>query len=77
MSRRGTPGLKKRFRANSAFEWHIDKRIKGYGRLCESTGTSDKDEAARYLARRLEEIRQTVIYGARPAGNSGKPRLDT
>jgi integrase len=65
MSRRGLPGLQKRFRANGAFEWHIDKRIKRYGRLCESTGTSDEDEAARYLARRLEEIRQATIYGTR------------
>ena len=31
------PGLKKRFRTTGAFEWHIDKRIKGFGRLCEST----------------------------------------
>ncbi len=66
MSRARNPGLKKRFRANGRFEWHIDKRIKGFGRLCESTGTSDKEEAARYLARRIEEIRQAAIYGTRP-----------
>jgi len=66
MSKRGTPGLKKRFRANGAFEWHIDKRIKRYGRLCEGTGTSDESEAARYLARRIEEIREAAIYGTRP-----------
>jgi hypothetical protein len=66
MSKRGIPGLKKRFRTNGAFEWHIDKRIKGFGRLCESTGTSDEEEAARYLARRIEEIRQAAIYGTRP-----------
>ena len=66
MSKRGIPGLKKRFRTTGAFEWHIDKRIKGFGRLCESTGTSDEEEAARYLARRIEEIRQAAIYGTRP-----------
>src|SRR5256885_15200897 len=66
MSKRGIPGLKKRFRTTGAFEWHIDKRIKGFGRLCESTGTRDKEEAARYLARRIEEIRQAAIYGTRP-----------
>lgn len=66
MSKRGIPGLKKRFRTTGAFEWHIDKRIKGFGRLCESTGTSDEEEAARYLARRVEEIRQAAIYGTRP-----------
>jgi hypothetical protein len=66
MSRGAIPGLRKRLRANGAFEWHIDKRIKGYGRLCEGTGTSEKEEAARYLARRIEEIRQAAIYGTRP-----------
>jgi integrase len=66
MSRGAIPGLRKRLRANGAFEWHIDKRIKGYGRLREGTGTSDKEEAARYLARRIEEIRQAAIYGTRP-----------
>ena len=43
MSKRGIPGLKKRFRTTGAFEWHIDKRIKGFGRLCESNGTSDEE----------------------------------
>ena len=66
MSRRGIPGLKKRYRTDGTFEWHIDKRIKRYGRLCEGTGTSDQEEAARYLARRVEEIRQAAIYGTRP-----------
>lgn len=66
MSKRRTTGLRKRFREGGAFEWHIDKRIKRFGRLCESTGTSDEEEAARYLARRVEEIRQATIYGTRP-----------
>lgn len=46
--------------------WQIDKQIRGYGRLCESTGTSSLEEAERYLARRLETIRQQIIYGVRP-----------
>lgn len=66
MSRRGTPGLKKRFRANGTFEWHIDKRIKGVGRVSGSTGTSDRQEAERYLARKIENIREATIYGKRP-----------
>src|SRR5437588_13031023 len=65
MSRARNPGLKKRFRANGTFEWHIDKRIKGVGRLRESTRTCDKEEAARYLARQIEEIRQAAMYGTR------------
>jgi integrase len=61
MGRRKPPGLFKRGDA-----WHIDKHIKGHGRLCESTGTCNLAEAERYLARRLEEIRQASVYGARP-----------
>ena len=56
-----TPGLQKR---NGV--WCIDKCIKGYGRICESCGTNSLDEAERYLARRLELIRQAVVYGIRP-----------
>ena len=48
------------------FEWKIDKRIPRYGRICESTGTSDYDEAEKYLARKLEEIRAATVYGVRP-----------
>lgn len=66
MSRSGASGLWKRYRSDGTYEWHIDKRVKRFGRLCESTGTSDEEEAARYLARRLEEIRQAAIYGTRP-----------
>lgn len=46
--------------------WHIDKRIRGFGRLCESTGTGDRQEAERFLTRRLEEFRQAQVYGVRP-----------
>ena len=56
-----SPGLQKR---NGA--WYIDKRIKGYGRICESCGTNSLEEAERYLVRRLEQIRQALVYGIRP-----------
>ncbi len=56
-----TPGLVKR-----GGVWHIDKAIKGYGRLCESCGTSRLQEAERYLTARLQEIRNAAIYGVRP-----------
>jgi integrase len=60
MGRKRTPGLYKR----GEF-WQIDKKIFGR-RLCESTGTSELEEAEKYLARRSEEIRQATIYGVRP-----------
>ena len=56
-----TPGLYKRGQV-----WWIDKRIKGHGRLAESTGTNNLTEAERYLARKLEEIRSARLYGQRP-----------
>jgi len=61
MSRRRTPGLTKR-----GATWHIDKRVKGYGRLSESCGTNSLSEAERYLTHRLEEIRLAEVYGVRP-----------
>ena len=61
MAQRRTPGLRKR-----AGVWHIQKQVKGHGSIYESTGTSDLQEAERYLAHRLNEIRQTVTYGDRP-----------
>lgn len=60
MGRKRTPGLYKRGNA-----WHIDKKIFGH-RLCESTGTDDLEEAEKYLARRVEGVRQASIYGVRP-----------
>lgn len=45
--------------------WHIEKQIKGYGRLYESCRTSDRQEAERYYAYRLEQIRQETLYGRR------------
>jgi integrase len=61
MSRRRMPGL-----TNRGGVWHIDKRIKGFGRLSESCGTTDLKEAERFLTHRLEEIRLAEVYGVRP-----------
>ena len=46
--------------------WHIDKRICGR-RVCQSTGTGDIQEAEHFLAKVMEQTRQAVIYGVRPA----------
>lgn len=46
--------------------WHIDKQIRGHGRLCESTGESDREKAETYLILRIEQLRQVKVYGARP-----------
>jgi len=54
------PGLVKR---NDT--WHINKVVDGV-RICESTGSNRLEEAERYLARRLETIRQAKVYGTRP-----------
>lgn len=61
MGRKKTPGLYKRGKF-----WWIDKRIKGFGRVAESCGTTDLAEAERYLVFRLNEIRSAMIYGIRP-----------
>lgn len=60
MGRKHMPGLQK-----LGDIWHIDKRVNG-SRICESTGTSDLKEAEKYLVRRLETLRQAMIYGVRP-----------
>ena len=59
-------GPSKRYHVNGSYTWHIDKRVKRYGRLCESTGTADREEAERYLLHRLHELRQVLVYGERP-----------
>ena len=61
MGRKKSPGLFLR-----GDTWHIDKYIKGQGRLCESTGTGNLREAELHLARRLDESRQARVYGVRP-----------
>jgi len=60
MGRKRTPGLFKR-----GEYWQIDKTV-FRRRICESTGTSELEEAEKYLARRLEEVRQASVYGVRP-----------
>ena len=57
---RTSPGLFKR-----GGVWHIDKRI-GNRRVCQSTGTTQLEEAERFLARLREVQRQAAIYGVRP-----------
>src|ERR1700730_13116219 len=81
-------GLLKRYRADGSYVWHIDKRVKRYGRLCESTDTGDREEAERYLIHRLRELREIRVYGERPqrtfrdavqkylAENSAKKSID-
>ena len=61
MGRKRVPGLIKR-----AGVWHVDKRIRGW-RICQSTGTPDIQEAERYLARVMEQVRQVQVYGMRPS----------
>ena len=60
MGRKRTPGLCKR----GEF-WHIDKQVFGQ-RLCESAYTDSLEEAEKYLANRIESLRQVAMYGARP-----------
>jgi integrase len=45
--------------------WHIDKYIGGK-RVCQSTKTSNLEEAEKYLAKLMEESRQAEVYGVRP-----------
>ena len=60
MGQKVPPGLIKRGET-----WHIQKAIAGQ-RIRESCGTGHLKEAERYLAHRMEEIRQAKIYGVRP-----------
>jgi hypothetical protein len=60
MGRKKIPGL-----VNRKGIWHIDKVIRGR-RICESTGTGNLEEAEKFLARRMEQIRQAEVYGVRP-----------
>ncbi len=61
MATKRTPGLTKR-----GDIWHVDKKVQGYGRLCESTGCSDLEAANRYIEDRLYEIRQAIAAGRPP-----------
>lgn len=60
MGRKKSPGLFKRGNF-----WHIDKAVFGC-RIRESTGTSNLEEAEKYFAKRIEEIRQASVFGVRP-----------
>ena len=60
MGRKVSPGLIKRGKL-----WYVEKRILGR-RIRESTGTDLLSEAERYLNRRIEEVREAIIYGVRP-----------
>lgn len=59
MGRKRIPGLRNR---NGI--WHIEKQVLGTT-IHESTGTSDLNQAELILARRIEEIRQSKIFGMR------------
>ena len=61
MGRKNVPGLIWR-----GGVWHVDKRICGR-RVCQSTGTSEIQEAERFLARLMEQTRQAQVYGVRPS----------
>ena len=60
MGRKRTPGLFKR-----GVTWHIDKQVFGQ-RIRESAETASLEEAEKYLANRIENLRQVAMYGARP-----------
>ena len=61
MGRKRMPGLR-----YAGGIWHIQKRVRGYGVLRESTQSATLEEAEKYLVRRLDEIRQQTVYGVRP-----------
>jgi integrase len=60
MGRKRTPGLFKRGET-----WHVDKQVFGQ-RIRESAETDSLEEAEKYLANRIENLRQVAVYGARP-----------
>ena len=60
MGRKRTPGLR-----NRKGIWHIDKQILGV-KINGSTGTKNLGEAELILARKIEEIRQSILFGKRP-----------
>jgi integrase len=62
MGRKRTPGLFLRGEV-----WHIDKRTKyaPEGRLRESTGETELEEAEAYLARHLAELKDAAVHGKR------------
>jgi len=61
MARKSRPGLRKR-----GEYWHIEKVIKGH-RIYESTGEKNYRRAEAYYDNRINDIRQALVYGQRPA----------
>ena len=59
-NKRNIPGLQ--FRKSV---WHVDKFVDGK-RICQSTGTSDQEEAETILAQFITESRKAKIFGVRP-----------
>src|SRR5262245_42636969 len=66
MSKRTMSGLTRKTLRDGRFEWYIDKRVKGYGRLCESTGTSEVEDAEAILIKRVTACRDAAVQGTRP-----------
>ncbi len=60
MARKRRPGLRKR-----GEYWHIEKVIKGH-RIYEATGETNYRRAEAYYDRRINDIRQVIVYGDRP-----------
>ena len=60
MGRNRRPGLRKR-----SGIWHIEKQVLGR-KIFESTGTSSLKEAELILARRVEAVRRSVVFGICP-----------
>jgi len=56
---KSTPGLRKKGNI-----WHIDKTIAGI-KLRESTEEAELEAAERYLAKRIQEVRNVAVYGER------------
>ena len=45
--------------------WHIDKHVRGFGRICCSTGTSSRAEAEAFFINQLKAISDAQIHGVR------------
>jgi integrase len=60
MGRKSTTGLYQRQGI-----WHIDKQVKGFGRIHESCKTSNREEAEQILMRKLVAIREQQVFGVR------------
>lgn len=58
MGRKRPPGLVKRGKI-----WHIDKEIRKFGRLCETTGESSLSAAEDYLENRIASIKKQLLSG--------------